>query len=197
MDSPTDFTTQFDFLTDALDDPGTDLHTVLAVLVDDVRAAIPSMLGLTVTITETGNPVTVSSAEPDVRSVGASLHLPLNEVGAADPGSTVTFYAAQPGAFVDLAADIRHAYHLNGQVVLDEHLHEAIPGRHCKITGLTEFSLINQAIGVLIAQGHHPGTARTVLHHRADQAGTTLAAAARQLLDELARAGTERPSPGC
>jgi len=197
VDYPHDFTTQFDFLTEALDDPGTDLSAVLTVLVDDVRAAIPSMLGLTITITETGNPVTVSSAEPDPRTVGASLHLPLNVMTAADPGSTVTFYAAQPGAFVDLAADIRHTYHLNGQVVLDEHLHEALPTGHSGITGLTEFSLINRGIGVLIGRGQHPGTARTVLHHRADRAGTTLAVAARQFLVELARAGTEHLSPGC
>ena len=185
MDFPHDFTAQFDFLTAALDDPGTDLSAVLAVLVDDVRAVVPSMLGLTVTIAETGDEVTVTSAEPDLRTVGASLRLPLDVVTATGPG-TVTFYAAQPGAFVDLAADIRHAYGLNGHVVLDGHLDEPLPIGQAGITGLTEFIQVNQAIGVLIGQGHDPGTARTELHHRAGRAGSTLAAAARRLLDDLA-----------
>jgi hypothetical protein len=39
----------------------------------------------------------------------------------AGPGSTATFYAARPGAFVDLAADIRYAHGLDWQVVIDGH----------------------------------------------------------------------------
>jgi hypothetical protein len=187
VDYPHDFSAQCDVLTDALDDPGTDLSAVLAVLVDDLEAAIPSMLGLTVAISETGNQVTVTSAESDLRTVGASLRLPLDEMTAATAGSTMTFYAAQPGAFVDMAADIRHAYHLNGHVVVDGHLDDVLPTGHSGITGLTEHSLINQAIGVLIGQGHHPDTTRTVLQHRADHTGGTLAGAAQHVLDELAR----------
>jgi len=63
-----------------------------------------------------------------VRAVAASLHVPLDELTAADPGSTVTFYAARPGAFVDLAADIRYAQNLAGRVVIDGHLdHPLLP----------------------------------------------------------------------
>jgi len=184
-----DVTDQFDVLTDALEDPGTDLQTVLAVLVDDLRAAIPSALGLTVTITEAGDAVTLTSAAPDVpATAAASLRIPLDEVSAAGPGSAVTFYAARPGAFVDLAADIRDAYGLNSQVVIDWHLDDPAfstgspggPG----MTGLTELVVINRALGVLLGQGRHSNP-RGVLQWRADQAGTTLVAVAQQLLDEL------------
>jgi len=81
VDSHHHVTDQFAVLTDALEDPGTDLRTVLAVLVDDLRAAIPSVLGVTVTITEAGDAVTLTSAEPDLMALaGASLRIPLDEV---------------------------------------------------------------------------------------------------------------------
>ena len=41
-------------------------------------------------------------------AAAASLHVPLDELTAAGLGSTITFYAARAGAFVDLAADIRY-----------------------------------------------------------------------------------------
>jgi hypothetical protein len=195
VDFPHDVTDQFNGLTDALEDPGTDLQTVLAVLVDDLRAAIPSVLGLTATITQAGDAVTLTSAEPDVpAAAAASLHVPLDEVTAAGSGSTVTFYAARWGAFVDLAADIRYAYGLDGQVVIDGHLDDYVsaagtPG----VTGLAELLVINRAIGVLIGQGHQ-GNARSVLQRRADQAGISLGAAAQHILDELTP-GTQGLSP--
>jgi hypothetical protein len=189
VDFPHDVTDQLDVLTEALENPGTDLPTVLAVLVDDLRAAIPSELGLTVTITQAGDTITLTTVEPHAPpATGASLHLPLDEVTAAGPGSTATFYAARPGAFVDLAADIRHAYGLDRQVVIDGHLGDPLPAAAARswtrVTGLAELSVINQAIGVLIELGHHPDTARTVLQHRADQTGTALGAAAQHLIDE-------------
>jgi len=188
VDSHHHVTDQFAVLTDALEDPGTDLRTVLAVLVDDLRAAIPSVLGVTVTITEAGDAVTLTSAEPDLMALaGASLRIPLDEVFMAGPGSTVTFYAARPGAFVDLAADIRYAYGLNGQIVIDGHLDNHVPSVGTPgVTGLAELLLINRAIGVLIGQGHQDNP-RSVLQWRADQAGTTLLDAAQKLLNELAR----------
>ena len=58
-------------------------------------------------------------------AAAASLHVPLDELTAAGLGSTITFYAARAGAFVDLAADIRYAY---GQVVIDGHHQPDHPG---------------------------------------------------------------------
>ena len=39
-----------------LDDPGTDLNTILDVLVDDLSAAVSSFLGLTMTLHLSGFP---------------------------------------------------------------------------------------------------------------------------------------------
>ena len=94
----------------------------------------------------------------------------------------MVFYAAPPGAFVDLAADTQFAYHLNGQVLLDQHLpspdHPAGPSG---VSGDTETSTINEAIGVLIGRGH-PGKARSIVQWRADHDGISLLRVAEQLL---------------
>ena len=188
MDPAHNVPDQLDVLTDALENPGTDLHTVLAVLVDDLAAAVPSLLGLHLTILVAGDPVTLTTGSADPLPPAASLHVPLDELTTAEEGSTVTFYAGRPGAFVDLAADIRHAYGLDGHVVIDGHLDEPVSVQDSKrttgVTGLTEFSVINQAIGVLIEQGQPPDTARDELARRAQRAGTTLSGAAHRLLDE-------------
>ena len=47
MNFPASLSQQLSDLTDALDDPGTDLQAILALLVDDLTAAVPSFLGLT------------------------------------------------------------------------------------------------------------------------------------------------------
>ena len=186
MDSPHAFTNQLDFLTDALENPGTDLHTVLLVLMDDLTTAIPSLLGLNLTITVAGDIVTLTTTvSPEPPVAAASLRVPLDRLTAVGAGSAVTFYAGRPGAFVDLAADIRYAYGLDGQVVVDGHLPTSVLATTPSgVAGLAEFSVINRAIGVLIEQGHPPGTARDELHRRAELAGHTLSVAAQHLLDQ-------------
>jgi hypothetical protein len=153
VDFTHDVTNQLDVLTDALEDPGTDLPAVLAVLVDDLSAAIQSLQYLDLTIVVAGDPVTLSTGFSDPLPAVASLHLLLDELITAGAGGSVTFYAGRPGAFLDLAADIRHIYG-HGRVVIDAHLHPcaAAPG-YSGVTGLAEFSLINQAIGILIGEG--------------------------------------------
>ena len=188
MDSPHDVPNHLDLLTAALENPGTDLQTVLSVLVDDLTSAIPSLLGLQLTVVVGDGAVTISTGAIDASAVAASLHVPLDQVTTAGAGSNVIFYAGRPGAFVDLAADFRFAYGLDGRVVLDEHFHPpASPVDPSGVTGLTEFSLINQAIGVLIEQGQTRETAPAELHRRAERASRTLSEAAQQLLDEQRR----------
>ena len=72
VDFPRDLPHQLDLLTDALEDPGTDLQAVVTVLVDDLTEAIPSLLGLNLTITLDGDMVTLSTTEPGVP--GAAAH---------------------------------------------------------------------------------------------------------------------------
>lgn len=92
MDFPASLSAQLSELTDALDDPGTDLQAILAVLVDDLTAAVPSVLGLTMTLRLAGEPVALTAIEPAaVRAARSSLQLPLDPLAGAGPGSAVVF----------------------------------------------------------------------------------------------------------
>lgn len=46
---------------------------------------------------------------------------------------------SRPGAFIDLAADIRYEYHLSGQVVIDGRLDKSLANGRSGMTGLNEF----------------------------------------------------------
>ena len=170
---PTDaLTAQLSVLTAALDDPGTDLETILEVLVDDLSAAVSSFLGLTMTLQLDGCPLTLTTMDADLAlTAGASLTLPVGRSTDGAPGCTVVFYARHPGAFVDLAADLHRVHDLDGDVYLDGHLPSA-GDQPCRsgITGLAELSVVNQAIGVLITRGYTPAEANAELRRRA--AGT-------------------------
>jgi|GEM_PF-963652 len=165
-------TAQLSVLTAALDDPGTDLETILEVLVDDLSAAVSSFLGLRMTMQLDGCPVTLATMDPDLAvTAGASLTLPVGQSTDEAPGCTVVFYARHPGAFVDLAADLHRVHDLDGHVYLDGRLPSAgDQTRRSGITGLAELSVVNQAIGVLITRGHTPAGAIAELGSRA--AGT-------------------------
>lgn len=170
---PTDaLTAQLSVLTAALDDPGTDLETILEVLVDDLSAAVSSFLGLRMTLQLDGCPLTLTTMDADLAlTAGASLTLPVGRSTDGAPGGTVVFYARHPGAFVDLAADLHRVHDLDCDVYLDGHLPSAgDQPRRSGITGLAELSVVNQAIGVLITRGYTPAGAIAELGSRA--AGT-------------------------
>jgi len=106
-----------------LDDLGTDLQAILAVLIDDVTVAVPSFLGLRMTLQVAGEPVTVTAIGPTAaRTARSSLHLPLDPLDGAGPGSVVVFYAGNADAFAELARDSRQLDEPDGQVLLDQHL---------------------------------------------------------------------------
>jgi len=180
-------------LSAALGDPGDDLPAVLEVLVDDLMTAVPSFLGLSITLfpgedaAQDTTGVTLDFLPPSLfGAVRTSLLVPLGAQGGAGPGGTVVFYAGRAGAFVDLAADTRSACHLGGQVTLDQHLPSAGTVGTSGTFGPTEAGIINRAIGVLIGRGRTPEEARRILHRRADQDKSTLHRAAQRLLDRQA-----------
>lgn len=180
---------QLDALTDALAHPRTNLQAVVATLADNVTAAVPSFLGLTMTLLQAGRPVTVTAIDADLAdAAGTSLRLPLERLAGAAPGSSVVFYAGQPGAFVDLAADTHYAYGLDGDVVLDGHLNPLtrLAGVHPGVNGSDEMTVINQAIGVLIARGLPPEEADDELLRRAAGHPRGLPGAAADLLIDTA-----------
>ncbi len=181
---------------DALDDPGTDLQTILDVLVDDLSAAVSSFLGLRMTLPSQGLPVILTAIDScSALPARSSLALPLGSPAGAGPGGTIVLYAANPGAFVDLAADLQRVHGLGGPVVLDGDLPGTCqPPTEPGVTGLTELSVINRAIGVLITRGHPPGQARAELVRRAATGRTGVTDAARHVLAST-NAPPTRPFP--
>jgi hypothetical protein len=175
-----ELTAQLGALTVVLDEPGADLQTILDVLVDDLSAAVSSFLGLRMTLHPLDEcPVTLTTMDTDPLMAGACLSLSLGRPTSEGQDGTVVFYAGNPGAFVDLAADLQRVH---GQVHLDDQLPSAgdrtdRPG----ITGLAEHSVVNQAIGVLITRGHIPGEAYAELRRRAADAVSSVPDAARHV----------------
>ena len=128
--------------------------------------------------------------------VGTSLRLPLALVSpAVDHGSRVVFFAVTPGAFIDLAADLSYVlggipvsqasppadgddHRDHGGAGLDGHrraieldLDLPLLSRVSGLTGLAELTVLNRAIGVLVAQGNDIEQAHQLLRRDAAAAG--------------------------
>jgi len=174
-------------LTAALDEPGADVLHSLHRLGVDAQAAVSSYLGLSL-IVEGGSPFTFSTLEDGAADkVRTSLRLTLPAgVGEGRAGLLVAliFYAARPGTFVDLAADLAW---LTGrppsEFALDQHL--SVPVGPDGGTSVRAASVINQAIGVLIGRGYSPRRAHSKLDADAERARTDRDTAAQVILDTL------------
>ena len=176
-------------LTEALDEPGADVADSLRQLMIDAAAAIPTFLGLSVTVDDSDPPFTFTTFVDGVgvdgvgvdgvgtSEVRTSLRLPL-------PGAVVVLYAGSPGTFVDLAADLAWltARPLS-DFVLDQHLQPS--AEQDSATGLFETSVINQSVGVLIGRGHTPEQADRYLAAEAAAAGISRHAVGVRILDGL------------
>ena len=128
----------------------------MQALQDALFAAVPSGLGLSITIRVGLPAVTVTTLE-GTATVESSLWVPLPSL-LAESGSAVVFYAGTPGALVDLAADLQWALHLPAEaMLLDRHL--TPPSGADPIAGLPEMSVIHRALGALLAQGRTPDAA--------------------------------------
>jgi hypothetical protein len=172
-------------LSDALDDPITDLQAVLSVLTDDLTAAVPGYLGLTVTLHVQDNPVVVTTLDAgNTMEIRASLLLPLLPLGADATTGSVAFYSGSGGAFIDLADDARWIFNLDGPPVLDGHL-PPVGGDPDGVRGLPALSDLNQAVGVLVEEGHTQHDAHTELRRRAHRDGQSIPDVVRRLLSTL------------
>ena len=180
-------------LTQALDDPDSDVVESVLHLARDVRSAVPSFLGLTVAVNDSDPPFTFTTIEDhvDPGDVRTSLMLALSHDGAA---ARVILYAGTPGAFVDLAADLSWlARRTLADCELDQHL--ILPAVAGTAAPLGAASAVNQAIGVLIGAGHTPEQAQRELDVRAAITDTDRPTAARVILAALpSNNGT--PTPG-
>lgn len=171
-------------LSDALGGPPGLLEEALRDFGDAVRAAVSSYIGMTVTgrgpTARLGFTLWHDGERP--ASVRASLKLPLPGRG----GIGIVLYAANPGAFVDLAADLAV---LTGrplaEVAVDEHLH-GVEDAATEST-LLDASALDQAVGVLLGSGWTPEQALRALDERGRRRSSDGPAAARELLSDLER----------
>lgn len=173
-------------LTAAADDPDVDLEASVRGLADRVRRTVGSFLGVSFTVVVDGYPFTVTALDDptSLPTIGASLRMSIPVRGPGPPASVLVFYAATPGAFVDLAADITHARRPSaGAVVLDADLQPPGDGLGWQLAGL---SLIHQAVGVLIARGDTPEAARAELERRAVSGGVDVRTAAADVVASTA-----------
>ena len=177
-----------DILTEALDEPGTDIAHSLRRLTSAAAAAVPTYLGLSVVVAQSDPPITVTALADGVAAgdIHTSLHvlLPYTGAGHAPAPVALILYAAAPGTFVDLAAELAW---LTGQpltdIPLDQHL--TIPNGPDLTARLQASSDINQAIGVLIARGYTLRQAHQQLDIRAADSGTDRHTVARLVLNAV------------
>lgn len=175
----------FALLTQSLDD-GTDIAQTLASLVSNVRIAVPSYLGLTITAAGRAPPFVVTAMEESAAADGirSSVLIPLTAPDLDGPVASLVLYAGLAGAFVDLAADLSwlSGFRLD-DYPLDEHLQTPETRRSDRT--LRAMSMINQAVGVLIGRGLLPGAAHDELDMRAARSGISREEAAISVLASL------------
>ncbi len=183
-------------LSQALDLPGTDLTEILTRLAADSQAAVDSYLGLSVMIASKRSAFDLSLLNEGTQAahIRTSLLVPLSPAVFGETSATTALalilYAATPGAFIDLAADLSW---ITGRTIADFRLdeHRTLPASYNDPTPLATMSEIDQAIGVLIGRGLTPEAAERDLYARAVTAGVDLLGAASLILASL----TE-PPPG-
>jgi hypothetical protein len=183
-------------LTEALDDLGADVAENLLRLATDARAAVASYRGLMVVIDSADPPIAFTAFDDgaDTGDIRTSLMLAAATVSHdALPRVSLILFAAVPGAFVDLAADLTWMTgHPLTSVILDQHLPVRVDD-HAGDT-LQKASVINQALGVLIGRGYTPEQADLQLAARADDADTDRHQAATLLLGSIADLEDEPPA---
>ena len=112
MDLPTVLLRDLLQLSSHLDLDDEALCEPLVSLVESLQAAVPSYRALHLTIVDIGHPVSLTAFVPlhDIDSITTSLRVRFAALGPGfDRESSVVFYAATSGAFVDLAADFGYA----------------------------------------------------------------------------------------
>ncbi len=158
-----------------------DLPAVLDQLLESLRGAVPSFLGITMIIGTATGAMTLD-VHPFRDASGTSLRIPLVDLLAgSDGGSWLVFFAGRPGAFVDLAADLAFALGVDPtRLLLDQDLTDGL--RPVAPESLRDLSQVNRAIGFLIERGYPPEDAERELRRHSEAAGITLAQAATRLL---------------
>ncbi len=189
-----ELTASLALLTAALDVPEIDVAAEVIALAAQARTVVQSHLGLTITIVG-DPPATLTTLQNGQQTdIRASLRIPLLARGIDGVGVDLILYAGQPGAFVDLAADLAWMTGCEpAEFDIDEHLHPPVPSGRAETLRAT--SLVNQAVGVLIGRGSTPAAAIRELDSYAASNAIARVDAASHMLAEvtLVVGGTTSP----
>lgn len=155
----------------------------MSMLRRDLRLAVRSLLGFSVTLTVPGPAVSVAINMVDEplgpAQIGdvLAVQLPARHDTAT---ASVTLYAAEPQAFDDLREEFSYAFDRPLTVLTTPVPHPPVaPG----VTGLDTFADVHQAVGVLLTTGHTVETANIELIRRAHTTPGGMLAAAQDLID--------------
>ena len=158
----------------------------LGALRDHLHGAVDSFSGLRLTLGVESPRIVLSDFRSEAAAIEShtSLALALSQLVRGSSAGEIIFYAARPGAFVDLAADLHFALGLPpGTLAMDARPQPSPPFN--AVVGLAERSQINQAVGVLVDRGRTPQAALQELNRLADQESRSLVDVARSVLNSI------------
>lgn len=182
MDISTTLAADLEHLLRVLDLPDVDLAQTVHDLRVKVERAVPSFVGLSLTLPVRGQPVTLTSVTHDRPTAASSLRLPLDLASAARLGGEIVLFASTPGAFVDLAADLGYVLKADdGDIQLDQSL--PTPSRS-GLFGVSKLAMVNRARGVLIGRGLTPEEAEIRLESDAVLRGVEVYQVAASVLSD-------------
>ena len=179
-------------LTLVLDEPAADLADSLAALALAARFAVPSYTGLAMRATVGGRDLGFTTLDehdshlPSATSLRLAMSPLPDAAGGLEPFPSIMLilYAATPGAFVDLCADLAWFSGIGvHELAVDEDLTPPVL-RRIDIA-LAEMSSIDQAVGVMIGRGSTPEQALAHLADLCRASGRSQHAEAEHLLASL------------
>jgi hypothetical protein len=176
------------------DEDGVDLRASLNDLCRSTDVTVRGFLGLALTVDHPAGQVTLTALRPaaETTAVATSLHMVLSQCAGGEPESTVTLFAGLPGAFDLLASDLKRLSPQHGRVSSrDAHLRLPPEAeRH----SVAQLSIVNRAVGILIARGWTLDDAREELRRRAFHDGVAVPASAQRIID-TASGDARAPGP--
>jgi hypothetical protein len=183
VDLPAGIVPGLALLTAALDDPDIDIARSVQQVATAVVTAVPGFVGLSLHIGRPGQQIVVVAMDGITAGdkVEASLRIALFGESVIG-GVALVLYGSTPGAFVDLHADLSWVIGRPASgLTLDQDL--VMPAE--SVDRLADLSMVNQAIGVLIAGGYTPEQAVAALDQLAASGAVRSHAVARSLLYAL------------
>ena len=145
-------------------------------------SSVTSLLGFSITLVVQTLPIELMAMRPEVvpGDIRSSLQLTLADLASDDVHGVVTFYAAEVGAFADLAAQVASS---GPSALPNLRLDTALmPHLASGLTGFQKLTTINRAIGVLRSRGNNLRQANDILLRAATSRRAGLYESATEIL---------------